>query len=242
MTKHFQHMPVKAPDMEAGIPAFEHCLNLIGQNDDFWWSVDHLFETETDLRDRKAIAAFKNDLLDYLANFIYENSPRVADKNSRQTRIEAVESISNAVEKLLKNYKYIKADIFLHFSEKSHWLMAEMLQQGDDSQCDNLQWSAYKKEQEFFENLQFIQKITEQIDLPEREAPAILNAHLQECVAIYLAESLLNIGVKPTTSREGFFEELFRLCCIAIGFNEPKPGNRHVATAVKYIKDNPKRV
>lgn len=238
MAKHFQHIPVKAPEMEAGIPAFEHCLNLIGENDNFWWSIDHLFETDTDIRDKKVIAAFKEDLLNYLANFIYENPPRVADKNARQMRNDALDSISKAYEKILKNYKYIKADVFLHFAEESH---LQMQQQGDFSQRDDLAWYAYNKEKEFLKSLKVIQKISQKT-VPTNEGPAIMNAHLQKCMAIYLAESLLNIGIKPTTSREGVFEELFKACCVVVGFNEPKPGNRHVAAAVKYIKNNPKRV
>lgn len=238
MTKHFQHIPVNVPDMEAGIPTFEHCLNLIGENDNFWWQIDHLFETDTSIRDKKIIAAFKTDLLNYLANFIYENPPHVADKNARQLKIEALESISNAVKKLLKNYKYVKTDLFLHFSDE---VSLQVQRQDNDSQDDDLARYAYKKERDFFVSLKVLQKIAEQSDVSEREDPAIMNAHLQECMAIYLAELLSNIGVKPTTSREGIFEVMFGVCCKVVGFREPKAGNRHVATALKHIKKNSKR-
>lgn len=227
--------------MEAGIPTFEHCLNLIGENNSFWRRIDHLFETEINLSDKKAITSFKSELLDYLANLIYENPPRLADKNARQMKIEALESVSNAVAKLLRNYKYIKTDMFLHFSDESRGFMEEMQRQGNDSKNDDLVCYAYKKEREFLKNLKLLQKITQQPSVSPRKDPAIMNAHLQECMAIYLAESLSNIGVKPTTSREGFFEELFKICCKVVGFNEPKPGNRHIEAAVKYIKENPKR-
>lgn len=223
MKKHFQHIPVKIPDVEAGIPTFEHCLNLIGENYDFWQGIDHFFETETSQKNKETIFSFKSDLLQYLANFIYENPPRVADNNVRQAKIDALESISNAVAKILKNYKYVTTDIFLHFSEKAYWLMEETQRQGDNPQSDDLQWSAYRKERELLENLNLLQKITQKT-LPTNEDPAIMNAHLQGCMAIYLAELLLNIDITPTTSREGIFEELFRLCCIVIGFKEPKPG------------------
>jgi hypothetical protein len=106
MTRHFDHIPVEEPPLEAGIPSYEYCLYYIGTNDEFWREVDDLFKTKSPLKDKAVISAFKNDLLEYLANFIYENPPRVAKNNARQDRIEALQSISNAVEKLLKHYKH----------------------------------------------------------------------------------------------------------------------------------------
>lgn len=233
MTRHFDHIPVEEPSPESGNSSYEHCLNHIGANDEFWREVDDLFKIKSKLKDKAVISAFKNDLLEYLANFTYDNPPHVAKNYSRQARIEALQSISNAVEKLQKNYRHIKTSMFLHFSE-------EATRQDDYPENAELQWYAYLKEREFRKNLKVLQKLT-QIDVPTNEDPAIMNAHLQECLAIYLAESLLEMGIKATTTRYGFFEELFRICCIALGFKEPSPGNDHVKAARDHIHKITKR-
>lgn len=239
MTKHFDHIPVKEPPPEAGIPSYEHCLNYIGKNDEFWDVLDGLIEPE--LNGKTNAEKFKSNLLHYLAEFMYETPVRSPKNQDKYIEITELKSLKNDIEKIRNKYALIDGSVFNYFFNKANLLSghadAEGLEEAkefiavDIEQNERYASRARRACRITRKSMDILHKITcEQIEtISKREKPInpiAINASLKYDLTTYLCCAVNEIGLKPSGSPGSFFDSLYKECWAILSPDKKEPCDR----------------
>jgi hypothetical protein len=263
MTKHFDRIPLKEPPREAGIPSYEHCLNHIGTNDEFWDVIDGLLEPK-ELNDKTTIKRFKSNLLHYLAEFVYETPVKLPknqdERQDKSIEITKLSSLKNDIEKTINKYDLIGGPVFSYFFDKAESLSDDVISDEDIDEAvdDFMPVDVIAKNREYTSRARSACRITrrsldilyditcKQIDaISEREKPIRpedVNASLKYDLATYLCHAVSDIGFKPSGAPESFLDGLYKVCWVMLSPDKKEPGlrDRPLQYAVRDFKKNEK--
>ena len=237
MTKHFDHIPVKEPPLEAGIPNYEYCLYYIGTNNEFWNEIDDLFKIKTKIDDKNTIKEFKHSLLHYLAELIYETPPRKALASDKHMQMAELRSLCNSLDNIIDKYPLIKHATFEYFAKKNQTLNKGQNLSRGPSKANRITRKALGVMRDAaHKQLELTTQQEKPID------PTTINASLKYDLATYLCYAVDKIGSKPSGAPESFFDRLYKQCWKMVSHDNKEPCDRDkpLTNAIRDFKKSEK--
>lgn len=233
---HFRHIP-DIDDESGDEYPWSKVQQKVKEDDEFWDEIDTNLERRADTFIK--YKNFKQRLCDYLIATLNHNAPRKPKTKKRQAEKQELISLEKNVLKVRSKYhnKYLQnalGDMFMMD------LKLKSKNKNDDDFFLIDKVLAQKKEIDTQLSI-ILQALDIAItDLEEKKGqtsqdPRKFNRNIKMALALWLAQELERIGVKPTTTLDSPFVNVFVKCCKMIGLPLKGNGNQYIEFACKKI-------